>query len=246
MAMGDSVLSRLTFQGVNTYPTFTPDGRRIAFSSFADSTRDLFWKPADGSGRAEPLVRASGDEFEVTFQPNGPWMIYRTGNASTVADLGLRVRRVDGSGDSVFIDTGGAFERSPAFSPDGRMVAYVSNETGRDEVYVRPFPDDGSGAVWQASLNGGSEPVWANSGSELFYKATDLGMLVAARLRRTPTFAVVERRPLFNVINYLNNVWHQRYAVLPGDTTFVMLESSTNLNQVGTHIVLNWPHLLEQ
>ena len=238
LEMGDSVLSRLTFDGINTYPTFSADGRRIAFSRFADGNRDLVWKPVTGTGRTEPLVTREGDEFEVAFHPDGRAITYRTGNASTIADLEIRTRNLDGSGDTVFIDRPNVFERAMSFSRDGRWLAYVSNETGTDEVFVRPFPDDGSGAVWQVSLDGGTEPVWAHNGRELFYKGP-LGFMVAT-YRTRPTFAVVDRRRLFAIVEYFNNVWHARYAVLPGDDRFLMIRTSGQAVETRTHIVLNW------
>jgi len=115
----------------------------------------------------------------------------------------------------------------------------MSSEAGPPNVFIRPFPDDGSGAVWQISPNGGIEPVWSHSGRELFYKAPQEG-LVAARLRFSTGVAVEERRPLFNPQNYLNSGYHQRYAVLPGDTGFVMIRMGEGSRERRVQVVLDW------
>jgi hypothetical protein len=111
---------------------------------------------------------------------------------------------------------------------------------GRDEVVVRPYPDDGSGAEWQVSDGGGTEPVWARSGRELFFKSQDV--LYSAEIRTTGSFAIGGRRRLFSVAGFFNNTYHARYDVLPGDTTFVMIRSAQVSDQraIRTVVVENW------
>jgi hypothetical protein len=122
---------------------------------------------------------------------------------------------------------------------DGRWLAYVSNETGIDEVYVRPFPDDGSGAVYQVSTEGGTEPVWNPRGGEIFCK--ERGALMAATVRSSPPFAVSVRRRLFSVSNYWNNQNHARYAVLPDGESFLMIGVlSSSGTGIETIVVTNW------
>ena len=103
---------------------------------------------------------------------------------------------------------------------------------------MRPYPDAGTGAQWQVSDNGGSEPVWAHSGRELFYKSQNT--LYGAEIRTTPGFAVGARRRLFSVAGYVNNLWHARYDVLPGDTAFVMFGAGVVTAGVRTVVVENW------
>ena len=112
-------------------------------------------------------------------------------------------------------------ERSVALSRDGRWLAYVSNNTGRNEVYVRPFPDVGSGLV-QVSTDGGDDPVWAHSGRELFYR-NGPNELVAVEVSGTPTFVVGQQAVLFSMADYLPSNGNPLYDVRPDDQSFVML-----------------------
>jgi Tol biopolymer transport system component len=246
LAMGDSVLARLTFQSINTYPVWTPDGRYVAFSRELETTtdRDIYWKPADGSGMAEPLLERPGAQFEVQFSSDGDHVLLREGNASVADNLDLTVTRMTALDQTELFPTGAGTEnRAPRISPDGRWLAYVSNESGATEVYVRPFPDGSSGAVWQVSTEGGTEPVWAHSGRELFYKSG--GQLMAAEVRTDPSFIVRARRPLFRVTQYFNNVWHARYEVLPDDQGFIMIQTTLGVEGIETIVVRNWEAAME-
>jgi hypothetical protein len=242
----DSVPVRFTTGGIDTYPVWTRDGSRVAFSRFANNVRDLYWKPADGSGRAEPIFEAEGAEFEIQFPPGDGPLIYRFGNASLGDDLAIRTWW-QGAGDehATFLDIQGAAERAHQLSPDGRWLAYVSDRTGTTQVYVRPFPDDGSGAVHQVSTAEGTEPMWHPSGDELFYK--ERGALIAASLRATPSLVVGERTRLFSVTNYWNNQNHARYAVMPDGETFAMIGViSSSGTGIETVVVTNWLSELER
>jgi hypothetical protein len=120
-------------------------------------------------------------------------------------------------------------EKAPALSPDGRWLAYVSDESGRDEVYVRPFPNLDSGK-WQVSGSGGREPLWANSGRELFYRrsrAAAPGAVVAVSLAAGATFEVLGERALFTDV-YEEDPNHRRYDVTPDDQRFVFIRSVVN------------------
>ncbi len=105
-------------------------------------------------------------------------------------------------------------ELHPAFSPDGRWLAYTSIESGENEVYVRPFPAT-TGARWQVSNGGGSQPRWSSDSRELFYLDAAFRM-VAAEVRAAPTFEVTELRPLFDASAFSLDAFHQSYEVLPG------------------------------
>ncbi len=113
---------------------------------------------------------------------------------------------------------------SPHFnaSPDGRWLAYISNESGRFEVYVHPFPNTNDGK-WLVSTDGGSEPVWAHSGRELFYKGS--GDLMVVDVLPGLTFVMGERRVLFSVQGFRSTPFHQFYDVTPDDQRFVMIRN---------------------
>ena len=106
-------------------------------------------------------------------------------------------------------------------SGDGRWIAYESNETGRDEVFVRPFPNTGDGK-WQVSIDGGNAPLWAHSGQELFYLNGN-AELVAAEVVTTPAFSVGERRVLFSAVQYYRGANARHYDVTPDDQRFVFV-----------------------
>jgi Tol biopolymer transport system component len=111
-------------------------------------------------------------------------------------------------------------EQDPALSPDGRWLAYSSNETGQWEVYVRPFPDVGSSRV-RVSTDGGIGPLWAKAGSELFFVDAD-GDLVAALFETDPEFGVLRRETLFNTVGYEAEASRSFYDISPDDQRFLM------------------------
>jgi len=136
-----------------------------------------------------------------------------------------------------------AQEGHPALSPDGRWLAYVSDESGNREVYVRPFPDAAS-ARWQVSTTGGAEPVWAHSGRELFYRSAQ-NELVAAEVRRGPSFSVGEQRALFSVAPYFSLGPLQSYDVSPDDRRFLMLREGPLSQQSELILTENWAQELK-
>jgi Tol biopolymer transport system component len=111
-------------------------------------------------------------------------------------------------------------EFTPRLSPDGRWLAYSSDESGRREVYVRPFPNAGT-TKWQVSTAGGAEPIWSRSGQELFYKSS--GELVAAAVLPGATFGVGERQVLFSIAGYESHVAKRTYDLTPDGRRFVMV-----------------------
>ena len=161
--------TRTTYRGVNQAPVWTPDGRHIAFSSSQDVTRPtLYW--VDSAGGAEPEILSRGGEvqFPSSWSPDGRTLAYAE-IAKVSPETGLDVWLLQGGGpwqrqrliSTPFKDDSGMF------SPDGRALAWVSDETGRSQVYVRPYP---SGARTLVSPEGGAEPIWSRSGAELFYR----------------------------------------------------------------------------
>jgi Tol biopolymer transport system component len=116
-------------------------------------------------------------------------------------------------------------ELHPAVSPDGRWLAYTSDESGANEVYVRPFPS-ATGGRWQVSNSGGSEPVWSPDGRELYF-LNGAQHLVAATIRATSTIDVTDLKPLFDASALAIDVFHTSYAVLPGGRGFVFARQRT-------------------
>jgi serine/threonine-protein kinase len=207
---------------LNYRAIWSPDGQSLTFISNRAGERDVWMKRADGSGRAELVLDREQQISEVLNSPDGEWLVFREGGYSA-GDI----YRVQASGDAepVPLVATEAQEREIALSPDGRWLAYVSNRSGRDEVYVRPFPDAMS-ARWQVSTGGGTEPLWAHSGRELFYR-NGASELVAVQVSGNPSFAVGRQDVLFSVADYLFGNGRPQYDVNPDDQRFVLLRIGT-------------------
>jgi serine/threonine-protein kinase len=172
--------SRLSFlPDTNGNPVWTPDGKIIVFSSSNRAAPGLYGIRSDGSGEAKRLTEGKSSEIPFSFSPDGKRLaIVQTGNGRSLDILTMAVEVDPGPGAlgvrlgkaELFLGT--PFdELRPAFSPDGRWLAYVSNESGTFEVYVRPFP--GPGGRWQVSTGGGRFPLWSRDGRELFFATSD-------------------------------------------------------------------------
>ncbi len=186
---------RLTFDETrDTFPSWSPDGEWIAFRSDRGGQRDLWVMPVNGDREARPLTRTETAEFISTWAPDGRRLLYEAGSAGGSRDLWLLTMDENRSPleAAPFLETPFNTVR-PRISPDGRYVAYVSDESGRDEVYVRDFPE---GSGWnRVSGNGGNGPRWSRDGTELFYVEGDA--LVAAKIDIQSGFTVGPTEQLF-------------------------------------------------
>jgi serine/threonine-protein kinase len=232
--LGGGALSRLTFEGTNNQrPRWSRDGRDIFFLSNRDGLPALYRQRADGSAPAIRVAsdpRGLGEGFEST---DGDWLVLRSGDDACCDILGMRP-----SVDSVAVPLVATSyrERSPNLSPDGKWLAYASDETGRFEVFVRPFPDVQSGR-WQISTAGGSSPRWSRQGDELFFLdgANDMQ---AVRLATRPAFGILEKRRLFSGNGYFVSPWAQAYDVSPDGRRFLMLRVGSSLGAVPASLVI--------
>jgi Tol biopolymer transport system component len=212
--------TRLTFGNRDRRPTWSPDGRIVAFIRDSANTSVVYGRPADGSGPDRQLVHLDRMVQEVTWSPDGQWLVMRTDNTLSGAGDLVGVR-VTGDSTAAPLVASGFTELHPAISPDGRWLAYASNESGNNEIYVRPFPNTGA-VRWQVSNGGGQQPVWAPSGGELYYLRPD-GRLIAAQVQATPTFAVTGLVPLVDASGFVIDNFHTSYAVTPDGRAFVFL-----------------------
>jgi Tol biopolymer transport system component len=230
-------LTRLTFEGAaNFTPTWTPDGRRIAFSSAkAAHTWNVFWQTADGSGGAEQLTEFGDYPHNVgSWSPDGQVLAFE--EISPVTGRDIWVLRLSDRKAQPFLHT--SFnETAPAFSPDSRWLAYASDETGRYEIYVQPYPA-GPGGKWQISTEGGTEPVWAHDG-EIFYRQGNKMMAVGTTTQ--PTFSADNPKVLFDGQYVPSLATIPNYDISRDGQRFLMVkaseqeQSSTQIN-----VVLNW------
>ena len=198
----------------------------------------IWTKRADGSGTAELVLDREADIWEGLYSSDGTWLAFREG-ALLAADIYAIRPGVDSV--SVPLEVTEFQERSVSLSPNGRWLAYVSDRSGRDEVYVRPFPD-ASASLQQVSADGGVEPVWAHSGRELFYRS-GANELVAVQVTDDPTLAVGQQDVLFSMADYLTSNGNPMYDVSPDDRRFVMLrvgDVETTTAALEIVVVENW------
>ena len=184
---------RLTGEGKAFFVTWTPDGQRVAFAWWkSGGVPNLYWQPVDGSSPMERLTTSEYDQGPGSWSPDGTTLALvedRPGLGSRILLLDVRTRRI-----TPFLNTQ-SNEAYPEFSPDGRWLAYGSDESGRREVYVRPFP--GPGEKWQISQEGRTEPLWARNGKQLFYQSVDRYQNWAVDVQTGPVFSAGKPRLLF-------------------------------------------------
>ena len=221
--------------GDDESPVWTPDGRQIVFTSGRDGLANLHLRAADGTGPVEQLSTSSDLQWPQSWSPDGRTLVFsrrvRTGPAAAQT-LDTMVMRLDGDRAVAPLLATEFTESNPAVSPDGRWIAYRSDESGRNEVYVQRFPDLG-GRV-QISTAGGTSPLWSPDGAELFYREGQAMMTVAvdgsgAALGAGPPERLFEGR-------YLDDL-ARNYDVAP-DGRFLMIKQADTLRQI--HVVVDW------
>jgi Tol biopolymer transport system component len=189
--------SRLTFDPPqdNSSPVFSPDGRHIAFASLRNDRFEIYTKPTDGSAVEEHVDVPHGMAGPKSWSPDGTILVYEANDPQTNSDVFLLP--LSGKRKPEPVAASAFNERSPAVSPDGRWVVYASDETGRPELYVKPFPA-GSGK-WQITSSGGVEAQWRGDSREIFYRdSVQLGALWAVDVFASArAFDVGEPRRLF-------------------------------------------------
>jgi eukaryotic-like serine/threonine-protein kinase len=237
-------LSRVTFDSApDLRPRWMPGGRALTFVAVRDGAYELHRVNADGTGDEQVVARDSGLIFEGAASPDGRWIVARIRGG-----LGHQGRDIVGfhQGDSVPVPivASPAFDENAfALSPDGRWIVYESDETGRREVYVRPFPHADSGKM-QVSTDGGYAPLWARSGRELFYVDAQRRMMVAA-FTPGPEPRVGTPRVLFQLPAdfYLwENDYYTPYDISPDGQRFIMVQriQATSDVTVPLIVVENW------
>jgi Tol biopolymer transport system component len=185
-------MTRLTFAGNVDGPVWSPDGRYIAFQA----SEGMSVTRSDGSGKPQPLTQSKNIQSPWSFTPDGKRLAFFEISPVTGYALWTVPLESDGAGlhagkPEVFLQTA-ANERFPSFSPDGRWMAYASNESGTYQVYVRAFPD--KGGKWQISNSDGVYPIWSRNGHELFFETLDNHIMVAAYTVKGDSFVADKPR----------------------------------------------------
>ena len=228
-------VTRLTLSGASDRPTWSPDGRAVAYLATRGGKRTAWMRRADGSNDEQPANRKAPLLDEISFPPSGPLTILRT------LGTGANTRKllVAESPDSVprpLVHTD--YDNFAAvISPNGKWVAYGSNESHQNEVYVRPFPAVDS-ARWTISVSGGTEPIWAHSGRELFFR-TQSGDMMAVQVVTANGFQSGTPVKLFNATHFFSDDRHHEYDVSLDDQKFIMVRNSQKNSQT-LGVVVNW------
>jgi len=227
---------RLTFDDQSSRPIWSPDERWIVYSSATAGPENLFRRRADGSGEPERLTTNQDAQEALSWSSDGHHVAFTQQTGISDLNEDIWILELNTGQARPFVQTPAA-EDQPAFSPDGRWLAYVSNESGRDEVYVQPFP--GPGPELPISSEGGTEPVWAKTGHEVFYRNGN--KMLTVKIATEPQFSTARPEVLFE----------GPYAVAAGpnyDVTrdgqrFLMLreiERQPAPPPTTLHVVLNW------
>ena len=233
-------LSRLTFhEAADFAPLWTLDSSRVVFSSNRDGG-GLFWRAADGTGEVEPLLESTSGSRPWGWTADGRLLFDQPSGV-------IGVLTVEGDRTvEMLLETESASDASwspePALSPDGRWLAYQSNESGRWEIFVQPFPDIDDGK-WQVSTNGGYDPVWSPDGRDLFYLEVPERIMVA-EVETDPTFNSGTPTEAFDAVPYA--LFGPRYYDLaPDGERFLMTKAGVTQTEgedrfTGMIVVENW------
>lgn len=226
-------VSRFTFDGNNGVSIWAPDGQRIVFSSDRDGALNLYSKGVGGTGAIERLSVSDNAQFPSSWSPDGERLVYTELAPETSLDIWILEL---GTGRSEPWLQTSFNESAGAFSPDGNWLAYVSDESGEDEVYLRGFPShDGMTAV---SSGGGREPVWSADGSELYYRAQEWVMAVA--VSTSPTLTLGTPRRLFEAPFDEAGAPYANYDITRDGDGFIMIRSDEEVSASTLVVVLNW------
>jgi Tol biopolymer transport system component/tRNA A-37 threonylcarbamoyl transferase component Bud32 len=246
-------ITRLTFNEGSEYPLWTPDGKRIAFSSSRGGMvlGDVYWKADDGTGEEEKIGALQGRSlYPWSWSDDGKTLVLmdQAVSGEKGATLGSHIGALSIAGDRKWkpLLQEKYYEGHPQISPNGRWMAYVSGEPYQSQVYVCPFPEMDKGK-WQISAGGGTDPLWSHDGRELFYRAGDSIIAVDVQTAE-PTFKPGKPKPLFR--GAYSNGGH-RWDLSPDGKRFLMLKEPQSTPSAGggprkINIVLNWLEELKQ
>jgi serine/threonine-protein kinase len=247
----ERALSRLTFgTDLDQRPVWTADGARIVFSSQREGAFNLYAQNADGSGTIERLTNGPYAHAPAFVAPDGTGVLGSEQPPETGGDIVWFPLKNPSSGGVAPNSSSAeplvrtpAIEYNPTLSPDGRYLAYQSNESGPNEIYVRPYPQVNNGR-WQVSTSGGTRPVWARSGQEIFY--LDLSNTLTAVPVQTSgsTFTFEKPARVFDTIYAVPLDNSRPYDVAPDGQRFLMIKENSagglSATRQGIVVILNW------
>jgi serine/threonine-protein kinase len=244
---GETSPIRLTFgAGRETNAIWMPGDKRVVYSSDGDEG-GMFWKAADGTGREIRLTTSPGLHSPETFAPSGQ-LIYRqdpllgiTGEAATDGAADLHILAIyDERVVSEALRQTQFEEAHPSVSPNGRFIAYESNETGSGQVIVRPFPNLEDGGPWQISTESGGEPRWGPFGDELFFVDFENRTLMVTPVETETSFSYGTPTPLFDSTGYRLSVASPTYAVSSDGQRFLVMKDDVVTSDTTLAVIDNW------
>jgi Tol biopolymer transport system component len=241
--LSSNSLTRATFERDGHDATWVPDGESLTFASSRSGLLGIHRTRPGRPDETDSLLASPQIGFTGYWLPDAAGLVIAANSLhpGSRGDIGLVTN--GGRGPIEPLVATRFEEQHPAVSPDGRWLALTSDQSGRNEVYLRPLQREGD--LVQVSVDGGNEPVWAPDGRELFYRAGVgiSGTLTAARVQTSPRLAIVERRPLFPVSGYTTGTPHSNYDVSPDGRTFVFV----GFNQAARVVIIqNLPALVER
>jgi Tol biopolymer transport system component len=229
----------LTFEGRNLAPVWTPDGRTLCYATVRGLYPEIFCRRVDRPDQEEKFLSDGRPSFPASWSPDGKTLAFVQPRAGT----GMNIYVMSRDGDRAprpFAESRYA-ELHPAFSPDGRRIAYASKESGAAQVYVQPFP--GPGGRWLISADGGGEPVWSRDGRELFYRSGD--RLMAVTVGTDDGFQASEPSVLFEKPFERAAPGFTNYDVDRDGERFVMVQGGDPPAPDHLRVVLDWFQELE-
>ena len=222
---------RLTDGGTNDRPEWSADGKRVLYSSLRNARAELWWQPVDGSAPAVKIPVNATLVNEGVLTPDGRSLVYRIDTWATNRDVWMMP--IDSADRAVPLVNSVYDEKQPRVSPDMKWLAYVSNESGPYEVYVRPLSPNGGHVP--ISAGGGWEPLWSADGRHVYYRSGE--SVIEATLSTTPMVTVTGRRTLFSG-PYATDVYHADWDIAPDGQSFVMVRPTNDQRRLV--LVSNW------
>jgi len=234
-------LTRLTLgEGLNERPIWSRDGERVLFGSTrGEGIYNIFSRPADGSGTAEQLTTGA-HRVPTSVSSDGKTIVFRQNSDTTGFDIGMV--RLEGEREPEMLLLTPFDEHTGLLSPNDGWLASVSNESGREEIYLTPFP--GPGGKWQISTAGGTEPLWSRDGRELFYRSGE--KMMAVTISTEPELTPGKPTLLFEGRYQGQSANPSSNYDVARDGRFVMIRTEGSTESTQINVVLNWSEELKR